>query len=154
MKACKEKFNYLMFWVVLLLVSLLMVLGHVNAQPTQRQVYNLLIELKVDHPEIVLKQAIGETGCGSTGVGKSKNNLFGFLKGGTYIRFKSWKDSVKFYKKWQEKYYCKHMDEVHCSEKECDYYCFLWSIGYVDGKFRTPRGKLYVDYIKKLKVRL
>jgi len=153
MKKCGKDRNYWLFWLSLTLVFLLVVINNLTAQPSQKQVYDLLVKLKVDHPEIVLRQAIGETGCGNTGVGKSKNNLFGFSYRGSYITFKNWKESVKYYKKWQEKWYCKHMDEVHCSDAECDYYCFLWSIGYVDGKFRTKRGKEYNDYLKSLKIR-
>ena len=39
--------------------------------------------------EIVLKQAITETNCGLTGVGKSRNNIFGFRNKGGYIYFKT-----------------------------------------------------------------
>lgn len=57
------------------------------------------------------------------------NNLFGFTNY-KYIAFKDWKESIKFYKEWQVKYYTND-----------NYYQFLSTIGYASDK----------QYIKKLK---
>jgi len=103
---------------------------------------NLLEELKkhnVKHPEIVLRQSIMESGwfkC--TSCSMRYNNPFGFRYPSWvdkdnplgYLKFDTWQDAVKYYKKWQKKRY-----------KGGDYYEFLKNIGYA----QDP------NYIKKLK---
>jgi hypothetical protein len=68
-------------------------------------IYKEIQGIGIKHSDIVFKQAIIETNCGKTGVGKTKNNLFGFRGKNGYIYYKTWKDSVKAYKKWQDKHY-------------------------------------------------
>jgi len=57
------------------------------------------------------------------------NNLFGFTSN-KYIQFNDWKESIKFYKQWQVKYY-----------NDNNYYEFLKDIKYASDK----------EYITKLK---
>ena len=75
----------------------------------------------IKHPEIVMKQAIWETGWFKSGFLMKKNNLFGF-RGKSYLSFNKWQESVDYYKKWQERHY----DE----KKYKDYYDFLTQIRY------------------------
>lgn len=103
---------------------------------------NLLEELKynkVEHPEIVLRQAIMESGwfkC--TSCSMRYNNPFGFRHPSWvdeenplgYLKFDTWQDAVKYYKKWQKKRYTGG-----------DYYKFLVNIGYAEDP----------NYITKLK---
>ena len=97
----------------------------------------------IKHSDIVFKQAVIETNCGKTGVGKTKNNLFGFRGKDGYIRYNTWKDSVKAYKKWQDKYY-----------KGQNYYEFLdclWKTS--DGVcIRYAGDEEYTNRLKKLKI--
>ena len=84
------------------------------------QVYSYLLKKKVQHPEIVLHQAILETGWLRGKYLMSRNNLFGFRKK-KYMRFKNWKESVDYYEQWQKKRY---------TDPKEDYYKFLERIKY------------------------
>ena len=86
---------------------------------------------KVKHPNIVIKQAILETGWLTSEVCKRNNNLFGLVFNGKYAKFKHWTDCVKSYKYFQNKRYT----------SGC-YYTFLVKRKYASDK----------NYIKKLKM--
>lgn len=107
------------------------------------QVYSYLLEKKVLHPEIVLHQAILETGWLRGKYLMSRNNLFGFRKK-KYMRFKNWKESVDYYKKWQVKYYK--------NPKE-NYYNFLVRIKFAGAKqYKSHLLKIkYKPFSKKVK---
>ena len=97
------------------------------------EVYSYILKKKIQHPQIVLHQAILETGYFRGKYLMSRNNLFGFRKK-KYIRFKNWKASVDYYKKWQLKKY-KNPNE--------NYYDFLLRI-----KFATKQYKFHLLKIK------
>lgn len=88
------------------------------------QVYSYLLKKKVQHPKIVLHQAILETGWLRGKYLMSRNNLFGFRKK-KYMRFKNWQESVDYYKRWQVKHYK--------NPKE-NYYNFLVRIKFAGAK--------------------
>lgn len=74
----------------------------------------------VQHADIVLRQAILETGwfkCTSCSL--SRNNIFGFWYKKKYIEFEDWKECVAYYKRWQDRHY-----------KGGDYYAFLKKVGF------------------------
>ena len=97
-------------------------------------VENLKIALEnagVQHADIVLRQAILETGwfkC--TKCSLSRNNIFGFWYKKKYIQFDNWKDCVAYYKRWQDRHY-----------SGGDYYVFLKKVGYATDP----------SYVKRLK---
>lgn len=97
------------------------------------EVYSYIIQKKIQHPEIVLHQAILETGWLRGDYLMKRNNLFGFRKK-KYMWFKNWKASVDYYKKWQLKRYK--------NPKE-NYYDFLLRI-----KFATKQYKSHLLKIK------
>lgn len=101
---------------------------HVSAQ----EVADYIVALEIEHPEIVLRQAIMETGWFKSHHATRNNNLFGFRSHGPYFRFKTWKESVEYYKKWQDKKY---------TNKKENYYEFLNRIKYAGSK----------DYVMDLK---
>jgi uncharacterized FlgJ-related protein len=108
-----------------------------NAQTSKKNsfvdsVFNYICESKILHPEIVIKQAILETGWFKSKVMMKKNNIFAFRKK-QYLSFNSWKDCVDYYKSWQEKHYT--------NTKE-NYYTFLVRI-----KYATPE---YPKHLKKI----
>lgn len=96
-------------------------------------VHQYICQQGIKHPDIVMKQAILETGWFKDKFLMSRNNLFGFRRV-EYLRFKSWKESVEYYKKWQDKRY---------TNKYVDYYDFLVKI-----KYATPQ---YPSHLKKIK---
>jgi len=84
-------------------------------------VFSYICEMEIQHPHIVMQQAIIETGGFRAEKLMAKNNLFGFKRQGKVIIFNHWKQSVEFYKEWQDKRY---------TNPEEDYYAFLKRIRY------------------------
>lgn len=69
-------------------------------------VYAECISQGIKHPEIVTTQAILETGWFScTDCSYDYNNLFGIIDGDGYKKEKDWRESIKTYKEWQDKWY-------------------------------------------------
>lgn len=95
-------------------------------------VYMYICELQIKHPQIVMTQALIETGNFQAKGIMSKNNLFGFMMHRRVMEFGSWRESVEYYKRWQDRKYTKPTE---------DYYKFLRRIKYATSK----------TYIKKLK---
>ncbi|MBK8846251.1 MAG: glucosaminidase domain-containing protein [Bacteroidetes bacterium] len=90
----------------------------------------------IRNSDIVLRQALYETGYFKHKAGMQKNNIFGFRHSKSYMRFKSWRACVDYYKKWQDKNY---LDSTE------DYYKFLERIKYA-------RSPVYIAHLKKVKV--
>jgi uncharacterized FlgJ-related protein len=101
-------------------------------------VYCYLVKVGVKNPEIVLRQAIYESGHFNSLVCKKKNNIFGFRGRLIYKDFKCWQDCVDYYKKWQDKHYT---DDTE------DYYHFLQRINYSGYKEFN-----YEKQLKKVKI--
>jgi uncharacterized FlgJ-related protein len=97
-------------------------------------VYCYIVSIGIKNPDIVLKQAIYESGHFKSNIFKTKNNLFGFRRTATYITYKNWKACVDYYKEWQDKRY---------KDASQDYYTFLQKINY--------SGYSNFDYAKELK---
>lgn len=87
---------------------------------------------KLKHIDIVIAQAILETGYFRSNICKTKNNLFGLYNSSKneYFSFNHWSESVEAYKTM-----------VQYKYKEGDYYHWLDSIGYATD----------THYINKLK---
>ena len=91
----------------------------------------MIIKAGIQHPEIVLRQAIIETGnLNCKGCSLDNNNLFGFRVKSGYKKYNNWHSSVYDYAQWQREHY-----------GGGDYYKFLERIGYA----KDP------NYINKLK---
>jgi flagellum-specific peptidoglycan hydrolase FlgJ len=102
---------------------------------TIANVKKVLKEEKILFPEIVLRQAITETGwfkC--TNCSLSRNNIFGFYYKKKYLVFDNWVECVRYYKRWQGRHYVNG-----------DYYAFLKKIGYAT----NPR---YIEDLKAIKL--
>jgi len=102
--------------------------------PSENEVYCYIVSIGIKNPDIVLKQAIYESGHFKSNIFKTKNNLFGFRRTATYITYKNWKACVDYYKEWQDKRY---------KDASQDYYTFLQKINY--------SGHSNFDYAKELK---
>ncbi|MBT4775001.1 MAG: hypothetical protein HOL28_07520 [Crocinitomicaceae bacterium] len=95
----------------------------------------ILKQEKVKHADVVLQQAIVETGwfkC--THCSLSRNNIFGFYYKKKYLVFTDWVDCVRYYKRWQDRHF-----------KGGDYYKFLEDVGYAT----NPK---YVSDLKKIRL--
>jgi LysM repeat protein len=99
------------------------------------RVFAYICKKDIKHPHIAMQQAIIETGGFYPNNAMRKNNLFGFKKGGRVISFKNWKESVDFYKDWQDRKY---------TDDNEDYYKFLRRIRYAT-------NKKYISHLKGTK---
>lgn len=87
----------------------------------ENEVYCYMKGIGIKNADIVLRQAIFESGHFKSAICKKKNNIFGFRSAVIYKSFKSWQDCVDYYKKWQDKHYKDTTEE---------YYHFLQRINY------------------------
>lgn len=135
--------------------NILLILFFVNSlqaqSPTQQQIYDELVLQEVIYPKIVLQQAIIETNCGKTGVGKTKNNIFGFRNKNGYKYYKTWKESITDYKSWQTRKLKQYLETNKVVSEE-DYYNFICWIGFKDGKRCSSDGKSYINKLKSIKI--
>ncbi len=103
---------------------------------------NLISEIRkngIQHEEIVLAQAILETGWFTSSVCKNKNNLFGLTNPRTkdYYEFAHWTDSVKaYYTKVQYRY------------KGGNYLQWLHDIGYAEAPDYVPAVINVIKYLR------
>lgn len=100
----------------------------------ETKLYCYMKGIGIKNADVVLKQAIFESGHFNSKIYKAKHNLFGFRRTKTYITYKNWQACVDYYKIWQDKYY---------KDASQDYYSFLQKINYT--------GYKKFDYAKALK---
>lgn len=99
---------------------------------SKENLYSELIAQEIDYPEIVLAQALLETGNFKSYSCKVRNNLFGLKrKDGSYMTFDHWTNSVHAYKKYIQKY----------KEVPNDYYKYLNDLGYAEDSIYVIRVK-------------
>lgn len=101
-------------------------------------VYRYIKCIGILYPDIVLKQAIWETGWFKSKHARFKNNLFGFRYSKKYMEFGSWRSCIDYYKNWQIR---KYTDTTE------DYYSFLIRIKYAT-------STKYISSLKSLKVKI
>ncbi len=128
-KLASTKFIYIGRLIVLLYVLFSSL--HLKAG-MKDSVYAYILKADIKHPEIVLRQAILETGWFQSKHLMKRNNLFAFRSTKKYMWFDTWQESIEYYKRWQDANY---------TNPEENYYSFLVRIKYA----RTT------DYIKTLK---
>ncbi len=97
-------------------------------------VYAYILKYDIKHPEIVLRQAILETGWFRAPFLMSRNNLFGFRASKKYMCFDSLEECVAYYKTWQQERY---------TNPEENYYHFLHRI-------RFSRAQDYITILKRI----
>ena len=126
--------------ILIVLMCLFLFAASCKAQ-SKEEVLDYINFLGIEHPEIVLNQAILESGNFGSTIYKENHNLFGMKEAkvrtttalGTnrnHAYYTNWKSSVVDYCLYQRRYY-----------KGGDYYKFLESKGYATSK----------EYIQKLK---
>lgn len=84
-----------------------------------------------------MQQCLLETGHLGTRYLMKRNNLFAFRVTEEYMHFTNWKESVEYYKRWQDKHY-KNQGE--------NYYSFLKRIHY-------SGSQNYVDVLKHVSIK-
>lgn len=99
---------------------------------TADEVFQYICEKEIAYPEIVIRQAILETGWFKAPFLMSRNNIFGF-RSKKYLHFDSWKACVDYYKKWQDKRY---------KNPEEDYYKFLLRVKYATSTYPSKLKKV------------
>ena len=106
-----------------------------GCEPTVDVVRYFLSYYNVKHSEIVLRQSILETGWFKSSHCKKHKNLFGFYRNGKICRYSSFIQSIKDYKRFQDRKY-----------KGGCYYSFLNKVGYAE-------NENYNFLLKKIKVK-
>lgn len=102
----------------------------------EENLYHELVAQDVDFPEIVLAQAILETGHFKSYSCVQRNNLFGLRSGkGSYMTFDHWTLAVAAYKKYIQKY----------DSLPKDYYKYLNTLGYAKDPNYTVKLKELVN---------
>lgn len=101
-----------------------------NDTLTKENLWKYIVEQCGTDQEIILRQAILETGWLTSNISKTHNNLFGLTNLKGYYKFNHWTESVLFYR-----------ERILKRKKGDDYYTYLSNMGYAEDK----------DYIKKLK---
>lgn len=97
------------------------------------QVFAEICRQGIREPQIVMRQALLETGWMRAPFLMSRNNLFGF-RYRSYLRFDSWQDSVRYYRDWQARRY---------KASDPSYYAFLQRIRY--------GAPTYLQHLRKMK---
>lgn len=106
---------------------------------TLKSLYKEIVKNKILFPEIVLSQALLETGNFSSRVCLEYNNLFGLRKrNGEYYRFARWEDSVQAYR-----------DYVQYKYRGGNYFSFLDRIGYAEDRNYTLKVRTMLYSIRK-----
>ena len=91
--------------ILIILMGIFLFAASCKAQ-SKEEVYKELIRQEVKHPDIVLAQAIKESGwfkC--TNCSLDHNNLFGLRYKKKYLEFDTWQESIARYKVFQDKRY-------------------------------------------------
>ena len=107
-------------------------LGKINSALVEA-VFLEICRFGIQQPETVMRQAILETGWMRAPFLMKRHNLFGF-RNTTYLVFDDWKDSVAYYKAWQDKNY-------RAGEHK-DYSAFLRSIRYASAGYTSHLHKI------------
>ncbi len=103
------------------------------------RIYDSLISHNIAFPKTVLAIVIYETGwMQCKGCALEHNNLFGFRTNENFIKFASVTESIKYLKKWQNRYYIPWKTK----HSEGTYYEYLTYIRYCDNMD---------NYIKEIK---
>lgn len=109
-----EGINHFMLIIVLVGIVLCMTNLKCKASVNQDSVYKYAIEIGIKYPEVCAAQAVHETGNFKSYGCRYRHNLFGFGGYGSYKEFNNWKQSVEYYKQWQDKKLIRR-----CSSYEC-----------------------------------
>jgi len=96
----------------------------------QQEVYDKIVKANLQHPRIVLKQAIHESGNFKSPGARNKNNILGLMKRGNLRTFSSIEDCIIFYR-----------DNIQNRYTGGDYYRFLKRIGYAKDTRYVPKVK-------------
>lgn len=88
---------------ILVIITCFLISSRLYAQ-TENEIYCYMVKIGIKHPDVVLKQAIFETGHFKSQIYKKRNNLFGFRQR-KYITYDNWKKCIDYYKVWQDKHY-------------------------------------------------
>lgn len=126
--------------------------------PSQREVYQQIVAAGIKYADVVLAQAILESGHFKSKIAKHNNNLFGMRMPkkrettavGTrygYARYLSWEDSVEDYKMWQDYLFKRHPNMTKDQFKRYLNKLYSTSSNYI-GKINTIINKNKSKYEK------
>lgn len=132
---------------ILLSVSLTNAFSQKIDKAKMQEMYEMIKDAGILHPDFVMAQCMQETGnlsCKNCCL--RYHNLFGFyINGNKCKKFESDKECIKYYKDWQKKRYKKWKDKYPNE----DYYHFLKHVKYATGDKYTGELKPKVAWVRK-----
>ena len=148
MKRNQDCFEYFLFWIALFVITLLLLIGNLNAQTiTKKELIQELKKANVIDVAGAYRIAMVETGHLKSRMAKNDKNIFGLKNGCGYMQFDSYQDCIKYFAKLECKWYDKFLKEHHG-----DYYDFISWWGYKTGKSCSIKDVRYSEYLKKIKL--
>lgn len=127
------------FIIIMLLASC-----NMNSQtPTKKQLFAELKKQNVIDPVAAYQISMLETGHLSSRIAKENHNLFGLKRGKEYMKFKNWKECVKFFADLE----CKKWEKYGIGG---NYYDFVAWWGYKSGHHCGKPDVKYSEYLKKI----
>lgn len=133
----KKRLSFVFLLFLLNVMSAGLAAQEHSKTPSVQEVYTYIVCSGIKFPDIVLRQAIWETGWFKSKHMIHKNNLFGFRHSKEYMYFKNWQESINYYKSWQLRKYSREGE---------DYYAFLIRIKYA-------QSNKYIESLKSLNVK-
>jgi hypothetical protein len=94
-----------------------------------------IVQQDIVHPEICFAQFILETGHGKSFAFRELKNTHGWTGRSGLMRFDDWRDSIKWYKRWQKRY---------TGSAPADYFSFLKKY------WGAPNMDQYINKVKSL----
>ena len=141
--------DYLLFWIALLIITMLLIIGNLQAQtPTKKELFNELKKQNVINPVAAFQICMLETGHLTSRYAKEQNNLFGLRNSCGYLEFNTWQECVKYFSKLECKWYDKFI-----KDNTGNYYDFIAWWGYKTGVSCSIKDIKYSEYLKKIKVK-
>lgn len=122
-------------------LALILLIGYATENTELERFRVALSQSEIKHKDIVLSQAVLETGWFGSKLYKDNKNAFGFYYKGEFKSFETVEDCIAYYERWQCKWY-----------KGGDYYEFLNCI-YETRKgdcIRYAEDKEYTEKLKKI----
>lgn len=117
---------------------------NINSQtPTKKQLFAELKKQNVIDPVAAYRISMLETGHLKSKMATENHNLFGLKRSGKYMKFKNWKECVKYFANLE----CNKWDKYGVGG---NYYDFVAWWGYKSGYSCGKSDVKYSQYLKKI----
>lgn len=102
-----------------IIIAMMLLQAFSSFGQTKQEVYDYLVSIDCQHPDIVTAQSLLETGHYTSYSCRTRRNLFGLRYNHKYLIFDTWRESCDAY-----------MSKIQYKYSGGDYYAFLEKLGY------------------------